>query len=197
MDVPTRDWLFDYHKEAYKYQLDRTDKIRDRISLLSSLLTLLGGGVVYVFLNYPHNLEACSCLWFYAPATFAILLFVIAICQVLYCLGWGFTYHYTTDSAGVQNFAEGMVSYAKEIPTEKVDVVQEIKANLIEKYAEAASYNLAVNSRRANLLLRATQIAIASFMLLLLALPAFFYQRAQQEPNPTKVIITEPMKVKQ
>src|SRR6266581_1935321 len=108
MNAELKDWLFEHHKEAYLYQLDRIDPIGNRVSLLSGLLTLLGGAIIYVVLHYPHHWDGAVSLLFYAPAGLASALFVIAILLILFAISWGFRYSYVRPPTEVQENAEAL-----------------------------------------------------------------------------------------
>jgi hypothetical protein len=192
MDTETRDWLLEHYKDAYKVQMDRTDKIRDRVSFMSGLLTPLGGAIFYVILNYPHDDISFS---FCFPAIVSLLLFIVAVVQVLYCLGRGYCYSNILTPRQLREYVKKMEDYAASVPAKKVDVLDKIKTNLMNRYCEGASDNLQVNLKRTNLLIQATQISVFSFIMLLLALPNFFVKQIHQENLPTKVIITGPIRV--
>jgi hypothetical protein len=104
MDTETRDWMFEHHKSAYEFQLERSDKIRDRVSFLSGLLTPFSGAILYIFLNYPHCWPKGNELLFYVPAGLAMIYFLVAILMLLYCLGRGFKYYSIPTPKDLQNY---------------------------------------------------------------------------------------------
>lgn len=192
MDTKTRNCLVEHYKDAYKTQMERTDKIWDRVSFLSGLLTPLGGAIFYVILNYPRgDLPFSFCF----PIIVSLLLFIVAVAQVLYCLAGGFTYSTIPTPLRLREYVKKMENYAASVPGKNVDVLDKIKTNLMNSYCEGASFNMQVNLKRTQLLLKATQISILSFILLLLALPNFFVKQIHHENLPTKVIVTEPIRV--
>jgi predicted PurR-regulated permease PerM len=197
MKPAIHDWLLERHQAAYKFQLERSDKLRERISSLSTLLTLLGGAILYTAINYPHTWRGWWSLLFYAPACLSLILFVIAVWMILYCLGWGFQYSYIPTPKELQDYAGKIDAYASAASEEQVDALADIKEHMSQAYCTGATRNLAVNTRRSNLLLRATQIAIISFGLLLAALPSFFFDIGNRQTPPTRVIVTEPISIKQ
>ena len=184
--------MLEHYKDAYETQMERTDKIRERVSFLSGLLTPLGGAIFYVILNYPRGELPFS---FCFPAIVSLLLFIIAVVQVLYCLGRGYEYSNILTPRQLREYATKLEQYAASVPAKNVDVLDKIKTNLMNRYCEGASDNLLVNLKRTNLLVQATQLSVLSFMLLLLALPNFFVKQMHQENLPTKVIITEPIRI--
>lgn len=196
MNTDMRDWLLEHHKAAYQFQLERSEKLRDRVSLLSGLLTLLGGALLYTSINYPHSWRGGWSLFFYGPGGLALILFLVVIWQVLYSLGWGFQYSYIPTPRQLQDYVVLLKAYADASPGETVDVLADAKNNMIQAYCTGATHNLSVNTRRSNVLLRATQIAIVSFGLLLVSLPRFFFDSAHKDSEPTKVIISEPIHIR-
>lgn len=196
MNTDMRDWLFEHHKAAYQFQLERSEKMRDRVSLLSGLLTLLGGALLYTSINYPHSWRGGWSLLFYGPGGFAVILFLVVIVQILYTLGWGFQYSYIPTPRELQDYAAALNTYADALPGENVNVLADVKDHMTQAYCTGATHNLSVNTRRSNVLLRATQLAIVSFGFLLVSLPRFFFDSAYVEAQPTKVIISEPISIK-
>jgi len=196
MNTNMRDWLLEHHKAAYQFQLERSESLRDRVSLLSGLLTLLGGALFYIGINYPHLCGNYWSLLFYVPGVLSISLFFYVIWKVLYVLGWGFQYSYIPTPMQLQIYAVALDVYADSLPAdESIDVLSDVKDRMIKAYCEGATHNLGVNTRRTNVLLRATQIAIISFGLLLFSLPRFLFDSMSKESEPTKITISEPIRI--
>lgn len=195
MDPKTRDWLLEHYREGYEFQVERSDKIRDTVSLLSGLLSILGGAIAYIVLNYPHAWHGWEALYFYSPAGLALVLFCIAVGQIFYCIGRGYKYSYILSPHQLQAYTESLVQYAAGSPDKNVDVLEDIKTNMTNRFCQAASHNLQVNTRRGYLLLVAIQITIGSFIFLFLSLPGFFYGKSNEMPRATKVTITEPIRI--
>ena len=104
MDINTQDWLFEHCKSSYEFQLERSEKIRDRVSFLSGLLTPFGGAIIYVFLDYPHAWKSGYELFFYIPASLALICFLTAVMMLLYCLGKGFKYYSIPTPKDLRNY---------------------------------------------------------------------------------------------
>lgn len=92
MDTATRDYMLEHHHEIYKSQAERTDKIYGRFSLLVTPFTILGGGLLYVFRNYPHGWIGAKSLLFYVPFSVSAAAFLTALAVAFYCLARGFDY---------------------------------------------------------------------------------------------------------
>jgi hypothetical protein len=187
MDDQTRDWLLDHHRGAYKFQAERAEKIRDRLAFLVTPFTILGGGILYVLGKYQHGFNVFGCLTFYIPSALSLLAFLAAMGTALYCLGWGFDYLSVPRPRGLQDDVEEISNYAAN-SAPGLNVLDDVKTTMMERYCEAADYNFAVNFRRTNLALRSTQLGIISFLILLFALPTFFSNGLQNEKPASTVI---------
>jgi len=196
MKPEMREWLLEHHKAAYVFEFERSDRLWGRISLLSGLFTVLGGALSYTGSSYPYSWHGGLSLLFYIPAGLSLLFFIIAVVLSLYCLGRGFQYEHILSPQELQDYAEAIDAYAAAVPAEKVDAVADLKDHMIEAYCAGATHNLGVNKRRYKVLLRATQIAICSFVLLLSALPRFFVDSSQEHAEPRKVMVSEPVRTK-
>jgi hypothetical protein len=187
MDDLTRDWLLDHHLEAYKFQAERSEKVRDRLSFLVTPFTILGGGILYVIGNYEHKLSTFSVLAFYLPVGLSSGIFLVALVIALYCLGWGFDYQSVRRPRLLQEDVEQIADYAAAHEPD-LNVLSDVKTTMMERYCQAADHNFAVNLRRTNLVLRAIQLGIVSFIVLLFCLPAFFSNKLQSKtPGPTVI----------
>lgn len=191
MDDATRDWLLDHHKESYKFQAERSEKIRDRISFLVTPFTVLGSGILYAFSNYRHGWTETASLLFYVPMVLATVLFFLALGLALYCLGRGFTYQSIPQPRGLQEDVESIAAYATAIAPRPFNTLGHVKTVMMERYCQAADHNLNVNFRRTNLVLRATQLGILSFILLLLCLPVFFSNKLQPSGTGATIYMYE------
>jgi len=190
MDDQTRDWLLDHHQEAYKFQAERSEKIRDRLAFLVTPFTILGGAILFILGKFNHTIGLLPCVAFYVPAILSLMVFVGAIGIALYCLGWGFDYDSVPRPRGLQEDVQAIVNYAAQ-HAPALNVLGDVKTTMMERYCDAADYNFSVNLRRTNLVLRATQLGIVSFLILLFALPAFFSNRLQEKTPGTTVIINK------
>jgi hypothetical protein len=190
------EFLFEHHKSAYLFQLERLEKIRDRVSFLSGLLSLLGGALLYLGVNFPHRWSGCSSLLFYAPYGLAVILFVVVVCMVLYALGWGFKYSYIPTTHELQEYADAQRAYEEKCKEESIDLLNDVKTRLASAYCRGANHNLGVNTQRSAVLLRATQMSVICFFSAMISTPVFFIKRSQSEASPTKIIITNPIELK-
>lgn len=191
MDDQTRDWLLDHHREAYKFQAERSEKIRDRLSFLVTPFTILGGAILYLLGNYRHHFSASACLTFYLPISISMLAFVGALGLALYCLGWGFDYLNVPRPRWLQDDVEDISEYAA-ASAPGLNVLGDVKTTMVARYCEAADYNFGVNFYRTNIVLRSMQLGIVSFIILLFALPAFFSNKLQEKtPAPTVIFYKE------
>lgn len=194
MDEKLLTWLSDYHKRAYEFQLERHEKLRDRISFIIGLLSALGGALIYVLSNYPHNIRSDGAL-FYLPIFFAVIVFFQSVALLIYCMGRGFDIAYMPPSTEIQRYAEEMTEYVANNPGSGIDVLLRVKTMVNKLYCKSATHNEPLNVRRSYWLLLSLRVGIISFTLLLLALPKFLYEKAYKEEEPTKVIFSESVKI--
>jgi hypothetical protein len=195
MDKPTQDWLVEQHRESYRYQLEQRDKIYDRISFLSTPLTLLGAGIIYLVTNTPLGWHSVTPPWFYVPIGLAACLFVVAPLLIIFTLTWGFKYGYAVTPRELQDYAAALSRYAHSEGTRRADVLGKIKAKLGQQYCDAATHNAGVNYRRRNAVLLAMKLCALAFAALLISLPTFFVGKLAETASPAKVIISEPIRI--
>lgn len=195
MESESQTWLFEHCKEAYQYQLKRTDDLRDRLSKLATLLTLLGSGITYAWINFKSTAPWNENLWFYVPACISLGLFLVAIFRLLYTLGWGFKYAYIPVTKEIVELAEKLQSH-KTLHDPDLDVLSDLRTELLSRYSSGADHNLGVNQRRGNNVLRSTQIAIIAFLFILICLPHFYSERSSSKQNPISVTIETPIIIK-
>lgn len=195
MEAESQKWLFEHCKEAYQYQLKQTDDLRDRLSKLASLMTILGSGISYVWINFKSTDTWNENLWFYVPAGGSLALFLFAIFRLLYTLGWGFKYSYIPVTKEMVDLAEKLESY-KALHDPALDVVRDLEDQLLNSYSSGADHNLTVNQRRANNMLRSTQIAIVAFLFLLVCLVPLYSERSTSTQKPISVTIDNPIIIK-
>jgi hypothetical protein len=195
MDKDTREWLVEQHRDSYRYQLGQRNKIYDRVSFLSTPLTLLGAGIIYFFTNSPREWKGGGPLLFYIPISLAACCFVLALLLIIFCLTRGFRYAYALTPRELQDYATKLAEYAAADGGQTIDVLGKIKTNLAQQYCDAATHNAQVNYRRGNIIRSATKVSAVAFVLLLLSLPAFFSGKLNETTTPTRVIISEPVKI--
>jgi len=194
MDQDTKNWLYDFHKDAYKFQLEQTEKMRDRISFLVGLLTPLGGAVVYVVWNQSLDWSDCSALFLAIPPAGAVAYLGTAVVYGLMALR-SQVYTFIPSTLEAQEFAEKLSAIKKLNPQSTFVVLDEVKFKFADRYRDAASHNFWINRRRSDWLHHATQCGIFSFCFLVVALPRFVYVKASEKPRPTTVVIERPVQV--
>ncbi|MCE0485032.1 MAG: hypothetical protein LV479_12450 [Methylacidiphilales bacterium] len=195
MDDALREWLLEHCQEAYDYQLTRSENIAGRLSLLSGLLTALGGGIYYVGTSYPHAWNGLMSLCFYLPFAISALLFCYSVILYLVALARGFSYSYVPTSPAIIQYAHNLEAFNASNPDQAVPILTDIKESLIKQYSNAELSNFQTNSSRTAILLRAAQLSAISLVFVALSLPYFLYEKNACGDNPSKVMIINPVKV--
>ncbi len=195
MDDATRDWLLDHSQASYLEEIDRLQKLRDRIAFLSSQLTLLGGIMIYLATTHSYFWLGWPSLAFYVPAIASLILFGFSLAKVLYCLGRGFDYEDIPNPKAILDFIEATAQVASQSSAETVDILGQTKTFLVERYTAAAAHNQWVNQRRTKLIVDATQYSVIAFVVLIFACPAFLYDIAKKGTEPTTVIVAKPITI--
>lgn len=174
-DSKLRDYIHELAKESYLYQLDRCDKVRDRILGLAKIFTILGGALVYLWSEYSYADPDLVSVFFYIPMILGTALFLVVIGMLIYVLGWGFKYEYIPEMSELQRYATNLDEYKKENNVD-LDLDADFKQSMTFSYSSGATRNLRVNRARTDKVLRAAQIGICSFSFLLASLPSFLYK---------------------
>jgi|GEM_PF-4980378 len=193
MDENTLNWLLEHHQESYRYQLEQKEKLQDRVAFLSSPLTLLGGGIIYLATHYAGDSNFCYVYWFYSAIAFAVISFLTSLSQIMYPVFWRFRYYSILSPRKLQDYANKLIDHAARV--DGVDVLPRIKQKLIDRYSDAATRNWEINYRRSNFISRGMKICLFCFAFFLVALIPFFRSTLDQPTRPTNVIISNPVRI--
>ncbi|QQL45052.1 hypothetical protein [Sulfuriroseicoccus oceanibius] len=112
MIAPYDQYIFEHAKESYEYQLDRCDKIRERVIALVKVFALLGAGIVFLWSQYAGEggWNAGVDYAFFIPSVVASVLYLLAVFKLVWVLGWGFTYEYLKDPAEIVHTARELAA---------------------------------------------------------------------------------------
>jgi surface polysaccharide O-acyltransferase-like enzyme len=168
------DWLLDHHRNSYRYQLEQRDKIQDRASFLSTPLTLLGTGIIYVATHFHENQGIWRHRTFYALIAVAAALFVFSVLFVISAVVRGSKYSSVLSPASLHQYAIDLAQHSEQ--TDGIDVLQRIKQNLADRYSAAATQNWEINVKRSRLLVFGTNVSALAFASFLVALIPFFWE---------------------
>jgi hypothetical protein len=195
MDPKTEEWLFEYHRKGYEFQMEQTEKIRDRIAFLAGLLTPLVGAAGYVVWNQSLEWTACHSILLAVPPLLTVMLLAVAVLHGVSALR-SKQYLFVPSPIKIQRYAEQLSHFAADNPHRSINVVERLRAHLARRYCEGASHNFLVNRLRTDSLLRATKCGIWSLCFLVAALPRFLYVKTHEKARPTGVVIESPIQIK-
>ena len=196
MTPKLQDFLFEHFLDTYKFQLERIDKLRDRISFVVAFLSILGSALLFLLTNYSHAWRGCWCCLFYVPAASATFLFLTSAALLLYVIGGRFDYEFIPDNPEVQEFAEKIEDWTKSTGGTPDDALNATKEAMLTRYRDGAHHNFGVNRRRTDRLLLAQRIAVLAFLFAFAAVPRYYFDKTREDEKPTKVILVSDDKPK-
>ena len=185
MPPKLQDFLFEHFRQSYQFQLERIDKLRDRISFVVAILSILGSALLFLLTNYSHAWRNGWCCFFYAPAAFAGFLFLASAGLLLWVVGGRFVYDFIPSNPEIQSFARSMAEWTTATGGTPDDALNSVKLQLLARYRDAAHHNFGVNRRRTDRLLLAQRIAVLAFA----AVPRFYLDKSKDDDKPTKVLL--------
>jgi hypothetical protein len=189
MSPETQEFLFQHFQETYKFQLERIDKLRDRISFVVAILTVLGSALLFLLSNYPYHWRDGWSLFFYVPAGAALLVFFWSTLLVLWVIGKHTEYQFIPSNPEVQDFADRGVAWGEETNAIPQNVLLQIKKQLLEGYRDAAFFNFGVNRKKTDRLIFAQRLAVIAFLVMFVCAPRYYFDKLRDEEKPTKVLL--------
>lgn len=189
MNSETIDWLLEHSASAYEAEFKATGQLRDRISfVLSVAITPYAGIAIYLISKFKGSfLHRYDFLLFSLPIFIATGLLVVAACFVAHTLIGIYGY------SNVPRPAE-LLPYLRDHP-EPDKALEEAKVHLIKEYADNIEHNFKLNQNRARKLRIAQRLAVASVLVLAIALPRFVYLSLNTKAEAQSIKITEPVRI--
>lgn len=195
---PQTEFRYEFFKDAYYFQIERMEGIRERIAFVGGHLLLLGGGIGYLPLHYNFMHICLADAIFIGSVTLAAASFAYSVSLTLYSLARGFKYAFTPPPLRLYEHVDTLVEWNSKLShSEQLSIEEEMKAQLAHQFAKCADHNLALNTLRSDKLISATKAAIVSSAFLLIASPVFVWSGTQKADTPTVISIPEPIKIQQ
>lgn len=188
------DFLFEHFKDSYEFQKERTEKVRDKGSFSINLLTVLWGGIVYVVASYPLESWKELNLCFLLPLGGAVVGALWASWKIFCVFAPNHQFETILGCKRLQDHANYLVSYLQ-VAGEEQNSLRELRKELAERYMTAADQSALVTDLRVLQVIQATRRALFAFVLLAFSLPGFLYEKARDQPEPTKVQLIESKKI--
>jgi hypothetical protein len=166
MALPSSEFLREHYKECYHFEIERKDKVAQRVGIVLVLLTGLASISKYCIESiFSLPLQYCL-LPFYALAFAGIVAGCVSLCWVFLTLAKGVNYYYLPKTTAIRD----CLVNAGVIKPEDIDRV--CADNLASQYCEFAATNCEMNNMRSQYVFEASRYAAISFLLLLLILAA-------------------------
>lgn len=182
-------WLLDHAAETYKNEIAATDKIKERISFILSLaVTPIAASEVYLASGLKGELfSIANTLTFWLPWGVAAGVLSCAVAFVAHALLRGFQYARAPLPSEIIKFFE-------QHPEPDL-ALNEAHLGLLNEYAKSIDHNFRQNQARSNTLLKAQRLAFLSLLFLLLSLPRWTYNAANNSPEAQPVKIVSPIEI--
>lgn len=182
-------WLLDHAAEAYKNEIEATDKLKERISFILSLaITPSVAAAIFLASGLKGELFSLTNIFFFwAPWVAAVALLLASAALVAHTLLRGFSY------ARVPLPSE-IVGYFEQHP-EPGYALEDAHLGLLKEYTASVDHNFRQNQKRSNNLLRAQRLAFLSLVLFLVSSPRWLYNSMQTTPEPYTVKIVSPIEI--
>jgi len=183
------EWLLEHAVSAYEAEIQSTEKLRERISfLLSLVITPCLGIAAYLFSSLRGELFLSENFYFFwVPILLAMVNLLLSICYVAYVLLWKFEYARVPSPSAI-------VLYIEEHPDPTL-ALQDGRIGLLKEYSDSVDHNFMQNEHRKSKLLLAQRFAFGSFAILLLCIPQWVINFSQNERQVQPVEIVSPIQI--
>jgi len=196
MPPSLQDFLFEHFRQSYQFQLEKIEKLRDRISFVVGLLTILGSALFFLLTNYSHGWHDGWCWLFYVPVGLAGILFLTSAGLLLWVIGGRSRYQFIPSSPEIQKFAQDTVEWTTAIGGTGDDALNSVKEELLSRYRDGSHYNFTVNRERTDRLILAQRVAVIAFLLGFASTPRYYYDKSKEDDKPTRVLLVSDSRTK-
>jgi peptidoglycan biosynthesis protein MviN/MurJ (putative lipid II flippase) len=190
------DELFGFFKGLYETEFARRDKLSERVSFGISLLTLLGGLVVYYISSFKPASYTQTHLWFYVPLALGVVLMAISLVYFFLAMYHGWNYDYISAEGSRQYIEDLRVRNSPLTPGKENQIRDLFVRSVTDDYLACTKSNSSVNETRQKRILCGSVLAVWSLAVLLLASAPFFVLKSGFHDEPQRVTIVNPVEVK-
>lgn len=185
--------ISDFLKEQYQKELDRRSDFTSRITLLSGVLTLLGGGSLAMARELAKPSQIYE--WLESGAVFASLLFIVFSAWWIWHAFTNLEYYALPSPADLLAYRDSLEDYycqvgCQEGATPRNVADAELLAGINHAYAQLTADNFRVNERRSRSLKRANKYLLLAISIASLALVLQLYRNAVSPTRVQEVRIT-------
>lgn len=182
--------ISDFLKEQYQKELDRKNDYTGRITLMSGILTILGGGLLAMAreLAMPNG----SNEWIEGATVAASLIFASISAWWVWSAYTNITYLAIPSSADLLAFRDGLVDCYRQVDcpdgaTPQSIADAELLAGIDKAYSTLTTENYRINERRSRSLKRANKYFLLAILIASLALVLQLYRNAAS-PKPAQEV---------
>lgn len=177
--------LLKVYEKFYFSELERSEKLTARMSILLTIYTLLVGGAGFFLSNLPVNGAAGLIVWFYPALGGEIIALLFSLRYAAAFLLYN-NYAFTLPAQGIEDFvsylkktnASARDRYIADTGRPSIDIKSEMTGWLKSQYVEAATMNFEENNRKLGALANALRsVTLAVLLGILTALPYFIIKQ--------------------
>lgn len=192
MDEPNSR-ISDFLKEQYQKELDRRSDFTSRITLLSGVLTLLGGGSLAMARELVKPVRFYE--WLESGAVLISMLFIIFSAWWIWHAYTNIEYYALPSPADLLAYRDSLEDYycqagCQEGKTPRSVADAELLSGINNAYAQLTRDNFRVNERRSRSLKRANKYFLLAISIASLALVLQLYRITVSPPRVQEVRIT-------
>ena len=190
----SRDYLESVYKEAYKAELDRSEKLDGQINLPTGIVTVFLGASAFYFEHPPAFGFTVRVSLFYGT----MIAYLLAVLATIFCMVRSYTrYRYALIPSPLkidERVEELRVFYQNYYgdahPAVDEDIKKEIQGELIGFYRDAADENRKNNVKRTEWLFRTTLCIVLALLLLMLSRVIFYAIANPPKPQKIQIVST-------
>ena len=184
--------ISDFLKEQYQKEFDQKNDYTSRITLMSGILTILGGGL----LAMARELEMPSSLneWIEGATIALSLVFICISARWVWSAYTNITYLAIPSPSDLLAFRDELLEYYRQVvcpegrsPQSIADA--ELLAEIDKAYSMLTTENIRINERRSRALKRANKYFLLAISIATLALVLQLYRNAVSPKPPQEVKI--------
>lgn len=189
--------VLQFYRECYQAELEKKEKLLERVNLAAGFLTILGGILAY----YTTSIEACHFryihLAFYIPFAAGCITTFVSMVLVAISIAKGFGYAYVPKTTSIAKFLETADSFNAAAPdSQKIDIRRTFIESLSKQYCKYATINRTHNITRSGYVFKSLRWAVASMFIVVAAVPGFLTLKRDFETKPTQIKVLNPIEVK-
>jgi hypothetical protein len=186
---------FEFYKEAYDRQLLRRSEAMDRLGILVTAYTILGGMLAFYANGFPSDRATVWAYLFYAFFIPGAVTAIVGVAMFAFQTQWGVQYKVLKPPRVYDEAFSRLEQAGPDSDALDAACVREFDDLLAAQLREAASHNQEANDlreKRANRILRIA--AWAAILLIIAALP-YLVAKHSERREPIEVTVQNPISI--